>query len=267
MPQPVLVFLRQSLTLKSAFAVCRDKPKAKPVHHLRSATRRMEAMLVLLIMSSDIADLKRKSKSLRRSLRKVRRAAGEVRDLDVHRELLDGYKKDGYKKADGTADLDKELAGVRDKAARKLQGKLERQQKKMERGLDELEMALKPALGLDLSGDALADMARTWFAEAVCGLDLQQEDDLHSVRKACKTARYLAEAGEDVSKTADSVAKHFEASQEALGEWHDHLLLLGEAKATLPKGSELVEKIEAKTRRLRERADSMAKRLVAATAY
>ena len=262
MPQPVLVFLRQLLTLKSAFAVCRDKPKAKPVHHLRSATRRMEAMLVLLIMSSGIADLKRKSKSLRRSLRKVRRAAGEVRDLDVHRELLDGYKK-----ADGTADLDKELAGERDKTARKLQGKLERQQKKMERGLDELEMALKPALDLDLSGDALADMARTWFAEAVCGLDLQQEDDLHSVRKACKTARYLAEAGEDVSTTADSVAKHFEASQEALGEWHDHLLLLGEAKATLPKGSELVEKIEAKTRRLRERADSMAKRLVAATAY
>ncbi len=260
MPEPVVVLLRQSLMLKSAIAGCLDKPKPKPVHQVRSATRRLEASLELLTISSDIPDMKRKSKSLRGSLRKIRRAAGKVRDLDVHRELLGGYTKTGV-----TDKLDKELAEIREKAAHKLQKWLQQNHTKVQLELDDLEITLKPALDLNLSGGGLAGMARTWFAEAVHGLDPQQDDDLHSIRKACKTARYLAEVGEDDSKAAAKAAARFESSQQALGAWHDHLLLLGEAKNSLPCESNVIAAIAADTGRLRQRAGSMAKRLVEIT--
>jgi CHAD domain-containing protein len=260
MPQPVVVLLRHSLMLKSAIVACLDDPKPKPVHQVRSATRRIEAILELLSMSSDIADIKRKSKPLRGSLRKIRRAAGEVRDLDVHRELLGGYTKAGE-----TDELDKELARARKKAAGQLRKRLGEKQSSIQREFDDLEVILKPALDLNLSGGRLAGIARDWFVKAVHDVNLQRDDDLHSVRKACKTARYLAEVGEDASKTAAKVAARFEKAQQALGAWHDHLLLLDEAKDSLPDKSKIIEAIEADTRRLRQRADLLAKRLVATT--
>jgi CHAD domain-containing protein len=259
MPQPVTSLLRQSLMLKAAAAACLDKPKPKPVHQLRSATRRIEATLELLALSGETSDLKRRSKSLRTSLRTIRRAAGSVRDLDVHRELLEAYRKAG-----AIATLEKKLSAARDKAARKLQKKLEKNLHRIEDALDKLEIALQPALDLEVSGDELARIARRWFAEAVRDLDLQHDDDLHSVRKACKTGRYLAEIGGDASKVAARVATRFESAQEALGAWHDHLLLLSEARASLGDESKVIAEIEADTRRLRERGGSITRRLVSA---
>lgn len=257
MPQPVLVLLRQSLMLRSAVADCLDDPKPKPVHKLRSTTRRIEATLELLTLCSRVGNLKRSSKSFRRSLRKIRRAAGVVRDYDVHRDLLKGYKRAGE-----TAALDAELADGRKKAANKLRNRLEKDQRKLQRGLDDLEVALKPAIDLTLSGGQLAATAQQWFRDRVRGLDMRQDDDLHAIRRACKTARYLAEPGVQSAKVAAKTAARFEASQEALGVWHDHLLLLDEARASLPEESKVIDAVVADTNRLRQRANALAKRLV-----
>ena len=258
MLQPVTVFLRQALMLKAAIAACLKKASPARVHHLRSTTRRIEATFELLLLSADISRIEKQSKPLERSLSKVRRAAGAVRDADVQSDLLAAYN--------GTPDakrLGEDLTAVRKKAERKLIKRLEQEQKKIELRLNNLEALLSPALDLNLSGAKLINVTQSWFAENVRGLDPHHDQDLHTLRKASKTARYLAETGVDASKAAASLAARYEAAQRSLGEWHDHFLLLHEAHTHLPPNSETIEHIQENTERLHHRADTAAGHLLA----
>jgi CHAD domain-containing protein len=258
MPQPVIVFLRQGLMLKAAIADCLKKPSPKRVHYLRSTTRRIEATLQLLVLSADIPRIDKQSKPLQRSLSKVRRAAGAVRDADVQCDLLAAYNRTPDSKR-----LREDLTAVRKKAERKLVTSLEQVQEKIELRLNNLEAILSPALDLDLSGAKLITVTQSWFAENVRGLDPQHDQDLHTLRKASKTARYLAETGVDASKAAATLATRYEAAQKSLGEWHDHFLLLHEAHTRLPSTSETIEQIQEDTERLHHRADTAASHLLA----
>jgi CHAD domain-containing protein len=257
MSQPVTAFLRQSLALKAAIADCLKKPSPKPVHKLRSSTRRIEATLELLAAISTDTPIDRKAKPLRKTLGKLRRAAGAVRDLDVHRELLKACGKNA-----DTKHLDEELTSARDKAARKLTQTLEENQKKVRLSLDALQVALKPALEIDLSGNELIHITRGWFAKNACALDPEHDDQLHSIRKAGKTARYIAETGATTSKAAAALAARFERAQQTLGAWHDYLLLLEEAQATLSKQSPTTEQILEKADGLRGKANAAAQQLL-----
>jgi CHAD domain-containing protein len=258
MPQPVTVFLRQALMLKATIASCLKKPTPTRVHHLRSATRRIEATLELLVLSANIPRIDKQANLLQRSLRKVRRAAGTVRDADVQFDLLAAYNH-----TPDSRRLREDLTAVRKKAERKLIKRLEQEQKKIELRLANLEVILSPALNLNLSGAKLITVTQSWFAENVRGLDPQQDQDLHTIRKASKTARYLAETGVEASKAAATLAARYEAAQKSLGEWHDHFLLLHQAHTRLPPDSETIEQIQEDTERLHQRADTAAGHLLA----
>ncbi|MCU1252859.1 MAG: hypothetical protein JWQ49_5888 [Edaphobacter sp.] len=258
MPQPVSAFLRQGLMLKAAIAACLKKASPKRVHRLRSTTRRIEATLELLVLSAGIPRIDRQSKPLQRSLRKIRRAAGEVRDADVQSDLLDAYNRTPDSKR-----LRKDLSACRKKAERKLIKRLEQEQKKIELRLNNLEAILSPALDLNLSGTKLINVTQSWFAENTRGLDPHHDQDLHTLRKVSKTARYLAETGADASKTIAKLAERYESAQKTLGEWHDHFLLLHEAHTRLPPDSETIEHIQQDTERLHQRADTAAGHLLA----
>jgi CHAD domain-containing protein len=258
MPQPVTVFLRQSLMLKTAIATCLKKASPKRVHHLRSTTRRIEATLELIVLSANITRIDKYSKPLQRSLRKLRRAAGAVRDADVQSDLLSAYNH-----APDARRLREDLSAVRKIAERKLIQRLEHEQKRIELRLHDLEASLSPAIDLDLSGAKLITVTQTWFAENIRGLDPQHDQDLHTLRKASKTARYLAETGVDDSKAAATLAARYEAAQKSLGEWHDHFLLLHEAHTRLPPNSETIEQIQEDMERLHHRADTAAGHLLA----
>ncbi len=258
MPQPVTVFLRQALMLKAAIADCLQKPSPKRVHLLRSTTRRIEATLELLTLSADISGINKQAEPLQRSLRKLRRAAGAVRDADVQSDLLAAYN--------GTPDakrLAEDLSGVREKSECKLLKRLEQEQKKIELRLNNLETILSPALDLNLSGAKLITVTKIWFSENIRGLDPQHDQDLHTLRKASKTARYLAETGVDSSKAAANLAVRYEAAQKSLGEWHDHFLLLHHAHTHLPPNSQTIEQIQEDTERLHQCADAAASHLLA----
>jgi CHAD domain-containing protein len=257
MSQPVTAFLRQSLALKAAIADCLKKPSPKPVHKLRTSTRRIEATLELLAAISTDTPIDREAKPLRKTLGKLRRAAGTVRDLDVHRELLKAFGKNA-----DTKHLDEELTTARNKAARKLAQTLEENRKKVRQSLDAMEVALKPALDLDLSGNELIHITRGWFAKNACSLDPEHDEQLHAIRKAGKTARYIAETGAETSKAAAALAARFERAQQTLGAWHDYLLLLEEAQATLPKQSPITEQIHDKSDSLRGQALAAAQQLL-----
>jgi CHAD domain-containing protein len=259
MPQPVLTFLRQSLILKTAMADCLDDPKPSAVHRLRSSARRLEAALQVLTFSADLPTLPKRSRAFKRSLRKIRRASGDVRDLDVHRELLNTYQA-----IRGASELEKELQALRNKKVKKLQRQIFTDEDEIHHSLDKLEVTFAELTDLNIGGGRLVHAARNWLAPTVRGLDPHEDEDLHSIRKACKTARYIAEIGGEASKTAAKFAKRLENVQQTTGAWHDCLLLLNKANASLPAKSPFTEKLYAKTGLLRRRAESKAAHLIRA---
>lgn len=259
MPQPVITFLRNSLLLKTTMAECLDEPKPKAIHQLRSSARRIDATLELLIATADLPSVPKKSKELRQSLRKIRRASGKVRDIDVHRSLLGAYKTIA-----DAAHMDKFLNAARKTKARKLQRRIVEDQEDILRALDQLETAIASVADVNQSGGNLVQAAQSWLGTAVRGLNLEHDDDLHSIRKACKTARYIAEIGAQTSKAAAKLAARLNDIQQTTGAWHDCLLLLDKANAFLRNDSPLIEKIQTEAGRMRLQAESKAKRFLAA---
>jgi CHAD domain-containing protein len=257
MPQPVTTFLRHSLALRAAMAECLADPTPKAVHSLRSSTRRIEATLQLLVDTADLPALPKRSKRFSKSLRKIRRTAGSVRDLDVHSELLATYKT--ISDADS---LQEELNSAREDKVKKLQQQILKDQRDIHRSLGKIETVLALAADLNLSGGSLARLAQTALAPALHGLDPKEDDDLHSIRKACKTARYIAEIGSEASKVTSGLAKRFNKIQQTIGAWHDYHMLLNEAHSALPNDSPLAAKLRAKTRILRHQAESKAGLLI-----
>src|SRR5215468_252577 len=84
--------LRQYITeLEAAILLCLDDPAKKPVHRLRTMTRRIEAQIALFEMLHVPKVYSKEARDARRLLKKIRRAAGEVRDLDVQRDNIEEH--------------------------------------------------------------------------------------------------------------------------------------------------------------------------------
>ena len=84
----IKIFRERVDSLNAAILVCRSSQKRDAVHHLRSATRRMEAQLTLLEISEVLTPHLDEIIQVRKRLIEIRRAAGKVRDLDVQFELM-----------------------------------------------------------------------------------------------------------------------------------------------------------------------------------
>jgi len=187
--------------------------------------------------------LQQTAKAWLRPLKQIRRAAGEVRDLDVHRKLLESWasKESPIPEAASASRLH-EQAQVLDtclKGERKhLAHGMQKQVRKRQQGLAERQAAFLAALGSVAAGSsrgarstdavALEDFVRT--ADAMPLLDAE---NLHEFRKATKKARYVAESA--AAEQDSSVAKALKRIQDAIGEWHDWVCLREEAEAALGK--------------------------------
>ena len=119
---------REVEALDAAMLLALAEPEKGPVHKLRTATRRLEAQLILLDLvngkpaSIDGTGTNRRSADgpseiakVRRRLRRVRQAAGDVRDLDVQRDLIaaDAPSKAEVHKGSLGDDLRKEARQLR----------------------------------------------------------------------------------------------------------------------------------------------------------
>ena len=60
-----------------------------------------------------------------------------------------------------------------------------------------------------------------------------------------------------------TLASRFERAQETLGAWHDCLLLLNEAQASLPRNSPTLNQLQEKAFQLRQQANATAQSLLA----
>jgi CHAD domain-containing protein len=213
------------------------------VHRVRTGSRRLQAMLEATLRENAGSALQQTAKAWLRPLKQIRRAAGEVRDLDVHRKLLESWasKESPIPEAASASRLH-EQAQVLDtwlKGERKhLAHGMQKQARKRQQGLAERQAAFLAALGSVPSGSsrgarstdaaALEDFVRT-----VDAMPLLDAENLHEFRKATKKARYVAESG--AADQDSSVAKALKRIQDAIGEWHDWVCLREEAEAVVGK--------------------------------
>jgi CHAD domain-containing protein len=254
--------LRDTTTsLEAAILLCLAKPGKTAVHRLRTCIRRVEAQLQLLSILTGLPPHQHQASKALRPLKKLRRAAGKVRDIDVQRDLLctDRGSRKTPRRLDPeirkqSRELRRELKLKREKHADQLLQLLQKHQSDLPLLFEKLLDALAPAQSLTLPEAELTSLTRTWFengahrpsAELSVPPNIQQ---LHAIRKRAKTARYIAESAPDSAKAAHLLAERFEKLQQAGGEWHDSLLLAEIAAHKLGASTKLAQSLDRKTER------------------
>ena len=247
--------LRQAVAALEASALfCLTKPGKIAVHRLRTSTRRAQAQLELLSMLPGLPPHQLQARKAARLLKQLRHDAGQLRDIDVQRDLVRNEVAAG--KGQGAPSPDRELRGEsrrllhvlkrkREDAADRLQRLLHKQRATLPHVFQELLDALAPAQSIALNEDEVIALVRDCYRNR-CIPSLpdavpQDPAELHEIRKRAKLARYLAESAPQSFLQAHSLAVQFAALQQAGGEWHDWLILteiaaveLGES-AILPR--------------------------------
>jgi len=193
------------------------KPEPERVHKFRTSSRRVEALL-----SEVPPAIHRNDEKVLKSLSRLRKKAGRVRDLDVQIQALRTLK---FPQANGhKAQLMDALVEERSKRERKLAKAFDPET------VAEVRKRLKRA-GRDLklpgNTDPVAITLRK-LSELNSGAQVT-EKLLHQYRIVGKRARYIAElAGDDPeTKRAVEQLKHM---QDVIGDWHDWLKLTERAE-------------------------------------
>ncbi len=237
--------------LNAAVLQCIADADPEAVHRLRTGTRRVQAMLEAeLLAGGPVADaLEQPARAWLRQLRKVRQAAGPVRDLDVHRKLLEDWGR--QQTPESMARLGPQLETLalwltsrRKKRARRMQKQVEqRRQRLMERQCMVLiALSSVPADQTDVARSADA-AALSAFVRVSEDMPILNADNLHEFRKATKKARYVSEAEAEGQK-ASKVARALKDVQDAIGVWHDWAVLAEEAKGLKTEAPELTAALE-----------------------
>ena len=285
MPGEVQKIQKLAGPLRENLAKCADDPDVDPVHDTRTGTRRLQATLEELVRATPDDDQGRQVRTaataLMRQLKKIRRAAAPVRDLDVHRKLLSKLTKralgektkkeqrEGSPEAAESAiadqpdllerpeaglrttaleqqsdDLDAWLKRHRAEQAEALQDQARSLSAKLDKRLQELASSLRAARhrrAVKPPGIVALDA----FARLASEMQLLDASNLHDFRKGAKKARYVAELAAQGDKHADAIAKTLKKLQDEIGDWHDWLVLAEEAHTALGDGAaELTSLIE-----------------------
>jgi CHAD domain-containing protein len=251
--RPVATLREYITALDAAILLCLAKPGKRAVHELRTTTRRIEAQLTLLSMLPGLPRHDKLRRNIITILKKLRRAAGRVRDLDVQRDLVDSEAKGKSGKLREEAhQLRRELKRQRQTEATRLERVLHDRQARLPLLFEELLDALAPAQSATLTESQLTALIHQWYehsSEQQPSGDPNGTNRLHTIRKRAKLARYLAESAPHLANNARRVAARFESLQQAGGEWHDRLLLAEVAAHELGKSAQLPQRFAAQADR------------------
>ena len=245
MVEPGKIFERLHSQFFAALEACRVQPVPKAVHRLRTTTRRLEALLTTAKRRRNGgARLARKIDKALKALKPIRGAAGPVRDIDVQLALLEGLvQRVGASPARGTPGeaqaaglkLQTELKRSRKHAAKQLREVIQHVEMKELKRLSPLQTELSDVKWMYLLKDAMK-IER----QAARRLDTADPESLHEYRKRSKFSRYLAEM-EEGSLEAKEFGKKMKAALDAIGAWHDWLLLTQLAKKAAGRSSALAK--------------------------
>ena len=187
------------------------------VHQLCTTTRRVEAILGALEIGSS-----RQKKNLRKALKKIRRAAGEVRDMDVLTGKAAEVSVTGER--DCQVRLLQHLGTQRQKQAAKLADELKQRGKKVRRGLERYSKRIDPLLAPQAAPKQQREAEASAAARA---LELSSQlrkfatlgrRDLHLYRKKGKQLRYVLQLA---TRQDEALLHGLREMQDAIGEWHD----------------------------------------------
>ena len=206
----------RKLNLQLTRATEHSGPEA--IHKLRTSTRRVETVVQELMQEPD-----RNTRKLLKILRRLRKKAGRVRDLDAQIGLLRNLKI-------------AHLGGQKSQLLRTLIAERLKKEKKLAGALDkdvvrELRKRLR-RIGNDLEipeGVEPLSLALGTLSEVTRDQSPLTQATIHRYRIAGKRARYLIEiAGKDPE--AEAVSKNLEKMQDVVGDWHDWLTLTERAE-------------------------------------
>jgi len=276
---------RLAARLRENLAKCADDPDVDPVHDTRTGTRRLQATLEDLVRGVPEGEpVREAATATMRLLKKIRHAAGPVRDLDVHRKLVEklirgaldpentkndeepqeetagaggrevletpelGLRMTGVEKQ--ADDLDAWLKHRRSELADGLREHANHWVTKLDKRVEELEGALRAKGGRRPAKKPPGVVALDSFARLATEMQLLDAANLHDFRKGAKKARYVAELAAQGDAQAQQVGGTLKKLQDEIGDWHDWLVLADEAHAALGDGAaELTELIEAERER------------------
>lgn len=258
-----------AVTLRSNLEKCATDPAIDPVHDLRTGTRRLQAMVEAILRERDDDALHEPAEEWLGALKKMRRAAAPVRDLDVHRKLLQKLVKYGrdseaadaasavisaapnliaaseaalptHPVAHQAEHLDAWLHHARQHNAAALKKRAAKLLSKFDDEAVAFESGLTQAPRPRRRPRSAAIVALESFARLVHEMQQLDANNLHDFRKGAKKARYIAEsAAEDAHALV--VGKALKKLQDDIGDWHDWLVLSDEARAALgDEGKDLI---------------------------
>jgi CHAD domain-containing protein len=192
-------------------------PEPESVHRARTYSRRVESLLALAPKHDG------NTKKLLKSLRRLRKKAGRVRDLDVQIAALQGLRIS--QAPAGKSQLLYELVQDRARGLGKLEKSFDKET------TSELRKRVRRAekeLSIPADIDPVAEALRL-FSEVGSNGGALSEKKLHQYRIAGKRARYLAElAGKN--EQAQTVVDQLKRMQDVIGDWHDWLELSARAE-------------------------------------
>jgi CHAD domain-containing protein len=193
--------------------------KSDAVHGFRTSTRRLQTLLEQLVADG-------KHKKLLKTLNRIRKAAGKVRDVDVQLEALRRLKvpQEPRRKTQLMQSLI-ELRVRHEKRLRKLLRKHD---------IRDIRKRLRRAentLRLDSNRDPLS-VAKQMLHRIAIPQGPVDEETLHHYRLAVKRARYAAEFATKSAEATRFLAE-LKRLQDALGSWHDWLTLTHSARERL----------------------------------
>jgi CHAD domain-containing protein len=298
--------LRQlTAALKQNLEACVHDADVEVVHNIRTGTRRIEALLESIVRErlppgsvageEKTAGLREAAQRWLRLLKKIRRTAATVRDLDVHRKLLEkrlllkeqatagadspASSEEVLSAGDGAgsgsvstspaadsilqqaADLDAWLKNGRQERAQPLIKVASKWATRLDKELASFEEVLRVAPSRRRSTRGAALVALEAFARLATQMERLDSGNLHDFRKGAKKARYMAEAGGE-DREAGAVGKALKRLQDEIGDWHDWLVLAEEAHQALGEdGTELAVLLETERDRYYSRALNTTERM------
>jgi CHAD domain-containing protein len=204
-----LVFQR----MERALLKLSSEQQAESVHSFRTTSRRLQTLLEEVVPGSG-----RNQKKLLKVLDRIRKRAGKVRDLDIQLAALRSLKvpQEPRRKTQLMHSLI-ELRAKHEKTLRKLLNK--KTIREIRARLKRASKGLKP----DNDRDPLL-VARKILAQVVRPAGPVTEELLHQYRSVVKRARYAAEFAPKSGEAEQFVAQ-LKRLQDAVGHWHDWLIL------------------------------------------
>ncbi|PWT86004.1 MAG: hypothetical protein C5B57_01905 [Blastocatellia bacterium] len=208
------------------------------LHRTRVASRRLREALPLLVLDHDTAQ------NLARRLRKVTRALGPARELDVQALVIEKLQQDGHYPPTALAKVHRAVIHARDASREELAATLPTA--KLKRLARKLVRAGKTSESHDGKFNRAGDTGRAWRWALEARLArragvarsaieragaLYVPEHLHAVRIALKKLRYAAELMKETGRphmTADIAG--LKSAQDVLGRLHDLHVLLTSAR-------------------------------------